>query len=112
MFKSDVVSSDVKGTKEQEQQQISLVAERSNISEENKSHKEEDKGGDARISHQDEKKKSKRVEAVVTQSKAHVWEKVQKVNQETDQSAIPKEEDNVQCLYAGKKGEFDKQGKS
>uniref|UniRef100_A0A915HYV2 Uncharacterized protein n=1 Tax=Romanomermis culicivorax TaxID=13658 RepID=A0A915HYV2_ROMCU len=96
MFKSDVVSSDVKGIKEQEQQQISLVAKRYHISEENKSHKDEERGEDARISLEDERQHSKGVEAVVTRSKAHVLEKMQKENQETDKSGIPKEQDNVQ----------------
>uniref|UniRef100_A0A915J022 Uncharacterized protein n=1 Tax=Romanomermis culicivorax TaxID=13658 RepID=A0A915J022_ROMCU len=37
----DVVFSDVKGMKEEQEQQISLVAERNNVSKENKFHKDE-----------------------------------------------------------------------
>uniref|UniRef100_A0A915ITB6 Uncharacterized protein n=1 Tax=Romanomermis culicivorax TaxID=13658 RepID=A0A915ITB6_ROMCU len=68
MFKSVVVSpdvkADVKGIKEQEQQQIFLVAKRNNISEENKSHKDKGEGEDARISPQDKRDHSKGVEVV------------------------------------------------
>uniref|UniRef100_A0A915L3W8 Uncharacterized protein n=1 Tax=Romanomermis culicivorax TaxID=13658 RepID=A0A915L3W8_ROMCU len=88
MFKSDVISSDVKRIKKQEQQQISLVAEKNNDVDENKSHKEERE--DAQISPEDEREQSEGVEAMVTQSKAQVLEKGQKENHETNKSVIPK----------------------
>uniref|UniRef100_A0A915K0E6 Myosin heavy chain n=1 Tax=Romanomermis culicivorax TaxID=13658 RepID=A0A915K0E6_ROMCU len=96
----------------EEQKEMGIRQLRSNTSEENKSHKDEDKGEDARISPEDKREQSKGVEAVVTRSKARVVEKVQKVNQETDKSAIPKEQDNVQWLYPAKQEEFDKPGTS
>uniref|UniRef100_A0A915LAL6 Uncharacterized protein n=1 Tax=Romanomermis culicivorax TaxID=13658 RepID=A0A915LAL6_ROMCU len=95
----------------QARKRISLVAEKSNYPEENKSHKEE-KELDALISREDEREQSKGVEAVVTRSKARVLEKGQKENQKTDKSVIPKKQDNVQWLYPAKEVGFNKLGTS
>uniref|UniRef100_A0A915JAH3 Uncharacterized protein n=1 Tax=Romanomermis culicivorax TaxID=13658 RepID=A0A915JAH3_ROMCU len=46
------------------------------------------------------------------ESIARVLEKMQKENQETDKSVIPKEQYNVLRLYPGKEGEFGKPGTS
>uniref|UniRef100_A0A915KAS8 Uncharacterized protein n=1 Tax=Romanomermis culicivorax TaxID=13658 RepID=A0A915KAS8_ROMCU len=72
---------------------------------EEQSEKDEGKEEDAPMSPQDEREQSKG-------SKARVLEKVQKENQKTHKSVIPKEQDNVQWLYPTKEGEFDKPGTS